>query len=76
MFGHNFTMKFPPDFHNYTGSNGLVNSFSYFTIAPPNKLVLGCKSSLIYKSEKKKFMREVVDKKCSTKNVLLTITQN
>ena len=28
MFGHNFTMKFPPDFHNYTGLNRLANSFS------------------------------------------------
>ena len=24
MCGHNLTMKFPPDFHNYTGLNGLV----------------------------------------------------
>ena len=24
--GHNLTMKFPPDFHNCTGLNGLVNS--------------------------------------------------
>ena len=36
-------MKFPPDFHNYAGFNGLVNSFSQFTITPPNKLILGCK---------------------------------
>ena len=28
MCGHNLTMKFPPDFHNYTGLKGLVNSFS------------------------------------------------
>ena len=28
MCGHNFKMKFPPDFHNYTGLNELVNSFS------------------------------------------------
>ena len=26
MCGHNLTMKFPLDFHNYTGLNGLVNS--------------------------------------------------
>ena len=43
MCGDNLTMKFPPDFHNYTGLNGLVNSFPWFTIAPPNELVLGCK---------------------------------
>ena len=24
MCGNNFTMKFPPDFDNYTGLNGLV----------------------------------------------------
>ena len=28
MCGHNLTMQFLPDFHNYTGLNGLVNSFS------------------------------------------------
>ena len=28
MCGHNLTMKLPPDFHNYTGLKGLVNSFS------------------------------------------------
>ena len=27
MYGDNLTMKFPPDFHNYTGLNGVVNSF-------------------------------------------------
>ena len=26
--GHNLIMKFPPYFYNYTGLNGLVNSFS------------------------------------------------
>ena len=43
MCGDNLTMKFPPDFHKYTGLNGLANSFPWFNIAPPNKLVLGCK---------------------------------
>ena len=43
MCGDNLTMKFPPDFQNYTGMNGLVNSFTWFTIAPPNELILGCK---------------------------------
>ena len=43
MCDHNLTMKFPADFHNYTGLNGLVNSSSQFTIAPPNKLILSCK---------------------------------
>ena len=43
MCGDNLTMKFPPDFHNYTGLNVLVNSFPWFTIATPNELILGCK---------------------------------
>ena len=43
MCGHNLTMKFPPDFHNYTGLNRFVNSFPWFTIAPLNELILGCK---------------------------------
>ena len=43
MCGHNLTMKFPPDFHNYTGLNGFVNCFPWFTIATPNELILGCK---------------------------------
>ena len=42
MCGHNLTMKFPHDFHNYRGLKGLVSSLSSFTIAPPNKLILGC----------------------------------
>ena len=52
MCGHNLTMKFPPDFHNYTGLNGLVNSFPWFTIAPPNELILGCKSHWSAKRKK------------------------
>ena len=43
MCGCNFTMKLPLDFHNYTGLNRLVSSFSSFTISPRNKLILGCK---------------------------------
>ena len=43
MCGDNLTMKFPADFHNYTGLNRLVNSFPWFTIAPLNELILGCK---------------------------------
>ena len=46
MSGHNLTMKFPPDFHNYTGLNGLVDSFSKFAIASPNRLILSCKPDL------------------------------
>ena len=33
--------------------NGLVNSFSQFTIAPPNKLILGCKPHCLQKGKKK-----------------------
>ena len=43
MRGDNLTMKFPLDFHNYAGLNGLVNSSPWFTIAPPNEFILGCK---------------------------------
>ena len=43
MCGDNVTIKFPPDFHNYTGLNGFVNCFPWFTIATPNELILGCK---------------------------------
>ena len=43
MCGDNLTTKFLPNFHNYTGFKGLVNSSPWFTIAPPNELILGCK---------------------------------
>ena len=43
MCDNNLTMKFPAGFHNYTGLNGPVNSFIWFTIAPSNELILGCK---------------------------------
>ena len=39
--GYKLSMKFPPDFHNYTRLKRLVNSFSWFNIAPPNKLIWG-----------------------------------
>ena len=51
MCGNSLTLKF--DFHNYTGLNGLVNSFPYFTIAPPNKLILGWKPHWSRKRKKK-----------------------
>ena len=53
MCNDNLTMKFPPDFHNYTWLNGLVNSFLWFTIAPPNELILGCKLHWSVKTKKK-----------------------
>ena len=65
MCGHNLTMKFPPDFHNYTELNGLVNSFSYFTIAPPDILILGCKPR--WSTKRKKNTWEVVSRRCSAK---------
>ena len=52
MCGGNLTMKFPPDFHNYTGLNGLVNSFPIFTIVPPNKVILDCKPHWSAKGKK------------------------
>ena len=52
MCGDNLTMKFPPDFHNYTGLNGFVNCFPWFTIATPNELILGCKPHWSAKGKK------------------------
>ena len=43
MCGDNVTIKFLPDFHNYTGLIGFVNCIPWFTIATPNELILGCK---------------------------------
>ena len=43
MCGDSVTIKFPPDSYNYTGLNGFVSCFPWFTIATPNELVLGCK---------------------------------
>ena len=53
MCGNNLTMKFPPDFHNYTALNDLLNSFPSFTIAPPNELILGCKPQWSAKKKNK-----------------------
>ena len=36
-------VKLPLDFYNYTKLKGYVNFFSSCSIAPPNKLFLGCK---------------------------------
>ena len=79
--GQNFTIKFPPDFHYYTGLNGLVNSFYYFTVVLPNKLILGCKPHSSAKMNKKtknknSIMPEMVGRTCSTKKASLKIMQN
>ena len=50
---HNFTMKFPTDLHDYTEWNELLNSFSWFTFSPPNKLSLSFKPHLSVKRGKK-----------------------
>ena len=52
MCGDNLTITFPPGFHNYTGLNELVNSFRWFTIVPPNELILGCKAHWSAKRKK------------------------
>ena len=52
MCGDNVTIKFPPDFHNYTGLKGFVNCFPWFTIATPNELILRLQTSLICKRKK------------------------
>ena len=59
-------MKFPLDFHNYKELNKPVNSSSYFTIAPPNILILGYKP-LWSAKRKKNIMWEVIARKCSAK---------
>ena len=53
--GHNLTMKFPLDFHRYTGLNGLVMYLSSFTMAPPNTLILKCKPH--WSAKRKKHVR-------------------
>ena len=68
MCGNNLTMKFPPDFHNYTALNGLVNSFLWFTIAPPNELILGCKPHWSAKRKKNNIMWKMVARRCSAEN--------
>ena len=68
MCGDNLTMKFPPDFHNCTGLNGLVNSFPWFTVAPANELVLGCKPHWFAKRKKNNIIWELVAR-CSAKQL-------
>ena len=72
MCGHNFTMKFSPDFHHYTGLNGLVNSFSYLTIAPGNKLILGWKP---YWSAKMKIIIIIIPTTSCEKSLLGDVLQ-
>ena len=52
LCGDNVTIKFPPDFHNYTGLNRFVNCFPWFTIATPNEFILGCKPHWSAKGKK------------------------
>ena len=66
MCGRNLIMKFPLDFHNYQELNGLVNSFSNFTIAPPNIVILGGKPRWSAK-RKKNILLEVAARKRSAK---------
>ena len=69
LCGHNLTMKFPSDFHNCTGLNGLVNSFFVNTIAPPNKMILGCKPHWSAKREGNNIMWEVAARRRSEKKL-------
>ena len=75
--------SFHRDFHNYTGLNRLVNSFSKFTIVPPNKLILDCKPQWSAKINKKtkKQKKKTTSCKNSKQELLyekafLKITQN
>ena len=67
MCDYNMTMKFLPEFHNHTVLDGLVSSFSQFTIALPNKLTLSCKPHYLEKGKKNNIMWEVVARRCSAK---------
>ena len=69
MCGDNLTITFPPGFHNYTGLNELVNSFRWFTIVPPNELILGCKPHWSAKRKKNNIMWEVAPRRCFTKQL-------
>ena len=66
MCGDNVTIKFPPDFHNYTGLNKFVNCVPWFTIATPNELILGWKPHWSAK-RKENIMWEMVARRCSAK---------
>ena len=71
MCGGNLTMKFPPDFHKYTGLNGLLNFFPWFNIATPNELILGCKphwSSKMKKTTREKWLLRGVLQNSFSKN--------
>ena len=84
MCGYNFTMNSPPGFHSYTGLNGLVNSFSQFTITPRNKLIFGPKPHWSAKMRKQKTtknnsnnnMQEKVARRCSTKKLSQKLNKN
>ena len=68
MCGHNLTMKFPPDFHNYTKLNGLLNS-------PSSNLLLLHQISWFLASDLpdlqkgEKNIWEVVARRCSAKTL-------
>ena len=60
--------EFGQSIYNYTGLNELLNFFSWFTIAPPNNLILGSKHHWSAKGEKS-IMWEVVARRCSAKKL-------
>ena len=66
MCGHNLIMN-PPYIDNYTGLNDVVNSFYKYTIASPNKLILGCKRLSFAKRKKKQHKVQVVARMRSSK---------
>ena len=67
MCGRNLTMKVPLDFHNYQELNGLLNSFSNFTIAPPNLSIYATNLADLQKGRKNNILLEVAATKCSPK---------
>ena len=57
MCGLNLAMKFSRNFHKYKALNRLINFFSQFIIAPPNKMGR-LQTSRIYKKEKNNICEE------------------
>ena len=76
MCGDNVTIRFPPDFHDYTGLNGFVNCFPWFTVATPNEMILGCKPHWSAKRKKKQHHVRNDCSKVFWKTAFLKVSQN
>ena len=75
MSGHNLTMKFPPDFHNYTGLNGLGNCSPNLPFLHKTNLFSVAKLNDLQKGKKQHHVRSgCYDLFC--KKAFLKISQN